>query len=225
MSDQRRKCLATFENTGLTPILIDRTSLGSWIVPGHPLHPAYEFLSPVHRSDYLRPYFMYHHGGGYADIKAQTGSWLGTIAKLQERRWLIGAGYREIRGGVVNLDRSLIGNRAFILSTAVAPWVARAATNTMRALRPLLIGNGAFYFRQRTLYAKWWLSEVERRLDLLLPELLRHPPEDPRDRQSSGSGYPVPWSFILGDVNAPLSLIFAPLLLRTLPPPLFKDYE
>jgi hypothetical protein len=160
-----------------------------------------------------------------SDIKTQTGSWLPTVDKLEQTRWFIGAGYREVRGGVVNLDLNLIGGRAFVLSRSVPPPIARAVTNVMRASRPLLIGNGAFYFRRGSIYAERWLSEVERRLDLLLPELRRHPPSHPRDRRPSGSGYPVPWSFLLGDVNAPLSLLHAPRLLRTLPRPIFEDYE
>ena len=225
MSENRRRSLGSFALTGLEPVLVDSANLGQWVAPERPLHRAYDLLSAVHRSDYLRPYFMYHHGGGYADIKPQTGSWLPTVERLQASRRLIGAGYREIRGGVVNLDRSLVAGGAFILSERVHPRTARAATNVMRALRPLLIGNGAFYFKPRTGYARRWLNEVERRLDLLLPELKRNPPSNPRDRSLSGSGYPVPWAFLMGDVNAPLSLIHAPRLLRTLPRPVFEDYE
>ncbi len=225
LSDKRKQGLASFSVTGLSPILVDMGNLSDWIVPNHPLHPAYELLSAVHRSDYLRAYFMYHHGGGYADIKTQTGSWLPTVERLDRSRWFIGAGYREIRGGVANLDLGLVDRRAFVLSKAVSRGLARTVTNVMRAARPLLIGNGAFYFKRHTDYAKHWLLEAERRLGLLLPELERHPASHPRDRLQSGSGYPVAWSFIMGDLNAPLSLLHAAHLLRTLPRPIFEDYE
>lgn len=225
LTANRKRSLRTFSITGLTPILVTAENLSDWVDSQHPLHPAFDFLSAVHQSDYLRAYFMYHHGGGYADIKVQTGSWLATIERLRNSRWFLGAGYREIRGGVVELDLSIIENRRYVLSQPVPQIVARATTNIMRALRPFLIGNGAFYFRQGTNYAKWWLAEAERRLDLLLPELERFPPIDPRDRRPSSSGYPVPWAFIMGDINAPLATLHAVRLLRSLPRPVFHDYE
>src|SRR3954468_2769032 len=99
MPDTRKRCWDSFAVTGLAPILVTPNTLDRWIVPEHPLHDAYEYLSPVHRADYLRAYFMFHHGGGYADIKTQTGSWLPAIDRLLASKRLIAAGYREIRGG------------------------------------------------------------------------------------------------------------------------------
>ena len=87
-----------------------------------------------------------------------------------------------------------------------------------------LIGNCAYYFKPQTLFAGMWVKEVERRLDFLLPALRKHPPAHPRDRAGTGSGYPVPWSFVLGDVFHPLTAVFFPLLSRRLPPPSFEDY-
>jgi hypothetical protein len=225
MTENRKRCFETFRVTGLKPILLQKKDLNDWVVRQHPLHRAFEYLSPVHQSDYLRSYFMYFHGGGYADIKEQTGSWLDTVDRLRRSRWFFGAGYREIRGGVVHLDRSRIGDRTYVLSHPVAPTVARAATTLMRSLRPFLIGNCAFYFKRGTNYAKYWLNEAERRLDLLLPELQRYPPAHPRDRRLSGSGYPVPWPFIMGEINAPLATIHAARLLRSLPRPIFENYQ
>lgn len=40
-----------------------------FILPEYPLHKAFEFLSAVHKSDYLRSYLLYHYGGGYSDVK------------------------------------------------------------------------------------------------------------------------------------------------------------
>jgi hypothetical protein len=47
MSDNRRKGLATFAVTGLSPVLVDPANLEDWVVPRHPLHPAFKLLSPV----------------------------------------------------------------------------------------------------------------------------------------------------------------------------------
>jgi hypothetical protein len=224
MPEVRRQCFETFGITGLDPTLVTTDNLSEWIVPDHPLHEAYEFLSSVHRSDYLRAYFMYYHGGGYADIKHQTGSWLPAIERVKRSHFLIGAGYREIRGGTVWLQGNRVDGRAYLLSLPVPTIAAKLATNIMRAARPLLIGNGAFYFRPGTTHGRRWLCEVERRLDLLLPKLLAHPASHPRDRLGDPSGYPVPWSFLLGDVAGPLGALFFPLILRDLPRPRFTDY-
>ncbi|MDB5699034.1 MAG: hypothetical protein JWN69_1838 [Alphaproteobacteria bacterium] len=218
-----------FDTTGLEPILVTPESLHRWVVSERPLHPAYQYLSPVHRSDYLRPYFMYHHGGGYADIKRQTGSWLPAVERLSRSRWLIGAGYREIKGGTVWLQDNAIERRTYVLSHAVPPICAKLVTHAMRGFYPWMIGNGAFYFKPGTRYARIWLREVERRLDMLMPKLKGNPPAHPRDRLGgleghAYDGYPVPWSFLLGDINGPLSLLHAPLLSRSLPVPSFTDY-
>ena len=224
MPDIRKRCLDTFGITGLDPKLVTPDTLGQWIVPNHPLHPAYEFLSPVHRSDYLRPYFMHHHGGGYADIKRQTGSWIPAVERVNRSSYLVGAGYREIRGGTVWLQDYRIDGKAYILSWPVPALAAKVATNFMRAARPLLIGNCAFYFKRHSSFARRWLSEVERRLDQLLPRLRAHPATHPRDRQGDPSGYPVPWSFLQGDVLGPLATLYWPVLSRGLPRPKFTDY-
>jgi hypothetical protein len=204
--------------------LITSRNLGRWIVPEHPLHEAYEYLSPVHRSDYLRPYFMFHHGGGYGDIKEQVQSWLPAVDRLLESSWLIGAGYREVRGGIVSLQSNRVLGNVYVLNQPVPALAAKFVTNSMRALRPLMIGNCAYYFKPRSSFARLWLAEAERRLDLLLPELRKHPATQVRDRQGSESGYPVPWSFILGDIFHPLSLGYIPFLARNLPAPSFTDY-
>ena len=69
MSANRQRCLASMkENIGVPLILITPDNLQEYILDSHPLHEAYPYLSNVHKSDYLRAYFMHHHGGGYADI-------------------------------------------------------------------------------------------------------------------------------------------------------------
>lgn len=225
MPDIRKRCLDSFGVTGLEPTLVTRETLPQWIVPGQPLHPAYEFLSPVHRSDYLRAYFMYHYGEGYADIKQQTGSWLPTVQRVNDSRFLIGAGYREIRGNSAWLQQSRVDGKVYILSKSVPTFLAVIMTAIMRTLRPLMIGNGALYFKPKTAYARLWLSETERRLDRFLPTLRNHPAQVVRDRLGYPSGYPIPWTFVLADITQPLMTLFFPVISRSLPCPLLTDYD
>ena len=56
-------------------LLITPNNLNDYIVKDDPLPEAYNYLSLVHKADYLRTYFMYHYGGGYADIKRYQHSW------------------------------------------------------------------------------------------------------------------------------------------------------
>jgi hypothetical protein len=183
----------------------------------------------VHRSDYLRPYFLHHHGGGYSDIKRQTGTWLPAVDRVLRSRRLVGTGYREIHGGTVWLQNNVVDGKTYVLSHSVPPLFAKLVTDAMRGFYPLMIGNGAYFFKPRTFYTRLWLREVERRLDLLLPKLRKFPPRHPRDRLGgmageTPSGYPVPWTFLLADINGPLSLTFFSRLSRQLPAPLFTNY-
>ena len=70
MSDKRKKCLDSIkQNIGVKVILITPNNLDKYILKDYPLHKSYKYLSEVHKSDYLRTYFMHHYGGGYTDIK------------------------------------------------------------------------------------------------------------------------------------------------------------
>lgn len=53
--------------------LLTKETILKYVVPYAPLHPAYPYLSAVHKSDYFRSYLMNFHGGGYTDIKTPYG--------------------------------------------------------------------------------------------------------------------------------------------------------
>ena len=224
ISANRLDCFATFGVTGLEPVMVTAETLDQWVVADWPLHPAYPYLSAIHRSDYLRPYFMYHHGGGYADIKRQGGSWRAAIERVRASPRLVGAGYPEIRGGTVLIDRSPLLGRPHFLATPLPGPVASATTWAMRALRPALIGNGAYYFEPKSEFARRWLVEAERRLTLYLPLLKRSPATNPRARLGDPGGYPIPWANIHGDILQPLALLRRWQLTASLPRPDFTNY-
>ena len=48
-------------NIGCPVVLLTPDTLANWVLPEHPLHPAYPYLSQTHKADYLRVYKMYHH--------------------------------------------------------------------------------------------------------------------------------------------------------------------
>jgi len=76
MSDARKQSLEQLKQVSdMNVILVTKDNLHTYILPDHPLHEAYKYLSETHKSDFLRIYFMNFYGGGYSDIKRATGSW------------------------------------------------------------------------------------------------------------------------------------------------------
>ncbi len=175
---------------GVPVKLITPANLDEYILPGHPLHRGFKYLSLVHRSDYLRCYFMHHHGGGYADIKRYSRSWKRAFDRLNRSgKW--GLGYKEVgKRGVVNLEGA-IG--------------ADLKSNWRK-----LIGNGSFIFRPHTPMTHEWYGELLRRMDLYFDELERHP----GDTWGKNDGYPIPWSGCQGNIFHPLTLKYHDRLLR-----------
>ena len=95
MSSDRRNALSSLSNTGLEVIFVNQDNLSNWILKNAPLHTSYEYLSSVHKADYLRCYFMHHYGGAYSDVKVIEDSWLPSFEDLEKSDYLIN-GYREI---------------------------------------------------------------------------------------------------------------------------------
>jgi hypothetical protein len=168
---------------GLEVVLVDTRTMSDWIVPAHALHPAYEHLSFVHRSDYLRAYLMHHHGGAYCDLKRGYGDIASCVAKLDSspRHWILG--YPE-------------------LSSQHAAATPGALGRALRRHHGLLVGCGSFVVRPHSPLTAQWLSEMEERMDAFAPELARHPGGVWGDTP----GYPVPWGDLLGAVLQPLCL-------------------
>ena len=83
------------KNSGVRVQLITPNNLNDYIVKDDPLPEAYNYLSLVHKADYLRTYFMYHYGGGYADIKLYKHSWIEAFEQL-ENSDAYAIGYKEV---------------------------------------------------------------------------------------------------------------------------------
>lgn len=216
------KCLTV---SGLELCLITNANLHEYISKDD-LHPAYYNLNLAHRADYLRAYFMHHFGGAYCDIKKITHSWVDTFDKLESDDNLLVAGYPEVgRWGVGNCyENSILLNESRFKNVyGYFKWRFLQLNYTK------LIGNGAFIFKPNTIITHEWWSEVNKRLDALSTELMIYPAKYPRERMGAiydgaVSKYPVPWSYLLGDILAPIILKNRNKVLKTLPPPLFENY-
>ena len=57
-----------------------------------PLHECFQYLSGIHKSDYLRGYIGHHWGGGYTDIKPYDTTWEGRFDIFEDPDvWITGA--------------------------------------------------------------------------------------------------------------------------------------
>lgn len=168
---------------GVPVTLITPDNLADYLVDGHPLHPAYEYLSYVHRSDYLRAYLMHHHGGGYSDIKRPLNSWAPCFDAIAEapQKWAVG--YRE-------LDSN---------SGARLP---RRIGRDVRRNYARVIGQSGFIFRPDTSLTAEWMRELDNRMNYYADALS----ESPGNAFGDNLGYPIGWTGLLGKIISPLLL-------------------
>ncbi|MCK8104708.1 capsular polysaccharide synthesis protein [Pseudoalteromonas sp. 2CM36K] len=204
MSENRLSCLQSMhQNIGVEVILITPTNLSEFILPEYPLHEAYEYLSLVHKSDYLRCYFMHHYGGGYADIKMYNKSWIEAFRKVTSDNEAFVLGYQEVGEYGVPKIPGLIGR-------------------DIKKYFPYLLGNGAFIYKSNTPLTMQWYSELHKRLDNNLLRLK----ERPGNILDANSGYPLKWSYLLGEILHPLLLKYHKHILQCDDvKPSFKNYR
>ena len=183
------------EKCGVPVILITPDNLQEYILKDDPIPEAYQHLSLNHRSDYLRSYFMYHHGGGYADIKTYYHSWVRAFDKLDASLNAYAIGYPEIgfegaaNHGLPegNLKKDLHYHWRY------------------------LIGNGAFICRPHTRMAAEWHTAVKNRLIAYSDQLCAHPAQDFFGKNAD---YPIPWGGMQGEIFHPFCLKYHEKLLK-----------
>jgi hypothetical protein len=183
LTENRKRSLENLKRvTKAEVILITPENLPQYIKEGYPLHTAYEHLSLVHKSDYLRLYFMFHHGGGYSDIKESLGSWKRAFFTMDSNPdvWMVGTqekkaihiGYQE------NED----------------------LYKTLKDNYKVLPENGAYIGRAGCPLFKECLEKVHTLLDKHYDALISVKNCPIRARAGDGSGYPIRWTEIGGSV-------------------------
>lgn len=183
MSQNRQEGLADIQkqNPGIEVRLITPDNIQDYILPNEPLHPAYENLSLIHRSDYLRGYLLHHYGGGYCDIKRIKKPWEAAFNRLEASdKWFLG--YTEIRFDMVPNVPGTIG-RDLIRASAQ------------------MLGHGSYIARAKTPITGEWMHEMDRALDRVQDDLARHP----GDERGKNLGYPIRWTGILADILSPIT--------------------
>ena len=203
ITPNRTRCLEQFKNVSeANVILVTKDNLKDYILPGTPLHPAYEFLSDTQKSDYLRCYFMHFLGGGYSDIKETSGSWRKSFDDLESSdKWA--NGYREIGPDGVAHEPD---DEAF-----KDKWDA-------------LIGCGAYIFKPKTALTQDWYDGMIGLMDKHLEQLQKNPAKNPQDSQETGSGYPIGWNEF-NRIFHKLIFKYSDKILQTVPTPIFSNYR
>ena len=211
MSTDRIQALwSIFNNTGCPVIFVNKYNLSEWIHPEYPLHPAFEFLSSTHKSDYLRCYFMHHYGGGYTDIKQTTKKW-GVFFDQLKNSSSLALGYQELAHGIPHLN-NLLGDE-------------------IRKNHMDVIGLCSFIFKKNSSITSKWYSDTNALLDRKLSELIEFPAQHPQDQFSvilpdnSVSKYPLRWAELLGEIFHPIIYKFKDSLLKVEIAPSFSNYR
>lgn len=186
MSSNRARNIEVIEQrVGLPVELVTPANLEKWVVPGWPLHPSYEHLSLIHRSDYLRGYLMHHHGGAYIDVKEPLTSWAPSFDRMasDESAWV--TSYRTTDANWIGKLRGRIGCDILVHYG-------------------LMFGKSGFMMRSQTPLTSAWMAQMDAVLDERGIALARHPGGVFGD----DGAYPISWTDLLGRILDPLTLKF-----------------
>ena len=207
ITPNRMAGIQSLENVcGVEVKLITPKNLGEYIKEDDPLPNAYQYLSLNHKSDYLRSYFMYHYGGGYADIKTYYSSWVPAFDKL-EKSDAYAIGYREVD----YLGAANQGMEDCLLKRDLHYYWRH------------LIGNGSFICRPYTKLTEEWHAEAKRKLVAYSDELKIHPAKDIFGKNAD---YPILWPGMQGMIFHPLCLKYKDkLLVDNALKPSFENYR
>ena len=235
LTKNRKDGIITLKNiTGVDIRVINTHNLKDYILKDYPLHPGYRYLSRIHKSDYLRCYFMHHYGGGYSDIKKQTGSWVKYFDKINSNPniWMIGV------GGLNPPSKSF--------DIAFPEEYNSKQRSILKSYHSQMVSVSFFICRPRTTFTYEWYNLLNQRLDYYYNELKRHPAifsreskdrlpskyyNDEKDPQLIKLGcpkektkYPITWNRILGQIVYPLQAKYISHIKYGLPPPYLSNY-
>jgi hypothetical protein len=205
---------------GLPVVLVDKNSFLSLSTAENPIHPAFEHLSAVHQSDYVRTYLWHYWGGAWHDIKASKVNLTSAWDEFADPDVFF-VGKPEVRDGPAR--------------------VFDKAGRWMPDYWQELVSVIAWVGRPRTLFSETMLSEFHAYLDTELPVLIRFPGRNPRERKIQRRtvlgnlthklyhlllgrevGYPIPWT-LFGNIFHPINLVFKKHVSKNLPRDTIKN--
>jgi hypothetical protein len=189
------------EHAGCKVALVKPDNLDTYLLPDKPLHPAYQYLSEVHKSDYLRTYFMHFKGGGYSDVKKFKGDWNKAFDDINAQGDMFLNGYHELSPDDV------------------------AGDERSKSLWQKVPGNNIYIVRPGTEFTTKWYTRMIEVLDSKLEALKANPAKLQRATFVSQPGYPLGWAEILGSIFHTLCSDYTDKFLFTAPTTISKDYR
>lgn len=198
MSENRSaalECLYKYSGVKIK-IITNENFYNEYNNPEIPIHSAFQYLSDVHKSAYVRSYMMYSYGGGYSDIKANKFDWNKYFDELYSSEY-DAIGYAEIAAkDIVNFWEDDLNMKQDV------------EKNYFK-----FAGNGMYIYKPKTEIAKRWIEMVHKELDNKLHALednpgTYHPYAIPGGIQGhpmdgmpyADSKYPIGWGEINGKI-------------------------
>ena len=191
-------------NSNVNFILINNENLSDHILEGYPLHEGFNYLSDVHKADYLRTYFMHHYGGGYTDIKPCSWDWNPYFDQLEcSDAFGIGAPEDEGELSVTPKQR---------------PWLGQHWDKLMT--------NDLYIFKPNTEFTTKWYNTLLRIMDVKFNNLQKFPAKSSREAADTVvTRYPIDWGEILIEIFHPLCYEYTDRLIKTMPYPITQNYR
>lgn len=177
ISDNRKKALHQMSSVLQVPVIVLTLNRMQPFLRW-PVHPAVQYLSGNHKSDYFRIYFLLYYGGGYTDIKPMVESWKPFFDEFNDPRiWIVGV--PEVEHGV-----------------GAPPGRTFPSDYYQR-----MICNGFFIARARNPYFARVHAIQHEILDRVYP-ILRQATEPPKDRccKEPTKEYPLRWGEMMGEI-------------------------
>ncbi len=189
---------------GVPLCLVTKNNLHQFILPDFPLHPAFDWLSDVHKSDYLRIYLLHHYGGGWHDIKPTQLSYKPVWDEFTNPEVYF-VGKPEIKGGPAKVfDEN-------------GKWMPKFWKD--------LVATNRWVGKANTPLSSEMFREINQLLDKNFETLKRNPARHPYDKKRNkikqwlrfeNNDYPLEWT-VFGNIFHPLNYKFRQNIKRTLP--------
>lgn len=206
MPENRRRSYRAVQtmNPRFETILVTPENISDFIVEGHDIHPCFQYLSPVHKSDYIRCYLMHFHGGVWTDLKPPRASWEPVARHIDTEPDLWAAGYPEVSTSYIEEEVGALGKH-------------------LKRHYRATIGPSAYMFKPNSPFTDDWWRELNHRLDYWKDALMRFPATDPYHIPRE---HPISWAETCGAIIHPLSLKYHSHILRDdRMRPVLKDYR
>jgi hypothetical protein len=179
--DRATELFSIVSNSQCPVIFLHPDNYHKWELPEAPFHPAMQYLSQAHVSDYLRVYLLHHYGGGYTDIKFTYKPWDSAFKRLKE-------------SDALALGYPIASESKFGLSEV---FDGTPELEKYKADYRFLLGHVAFIFKRKTELSQYLYDRTCGLLDEKFEELKKHPAQGPKDRfkgamsDGSESKYPL----------------------------------